>query len=483
MDKAAWHLVRKRRVSRSPPKWVLIAIAIATSSFVRAAATSLPFPATLIAQFDASSITGVSSGSPISSWTDSIGGISATETNSAHYPTYLSNRINGLPGVKFGGNADLCMPLTNPIQAAIDGARSIFGSGYTIFITFKTLGPVTRGTIIGASAGFARGFHVYADGSNVGEHTLFANIPYSGQTSFSTVALETFSTGTHSSGGNKNLSLIYVNGGAVASTTTPNQTTDGHQICIGGQSLKIYGNVEVYDIVAWASPLTPPQLKQVEQWAVRRYGLPAPWAGSSAYNVFFGDSITEGVGATGGIVNQPCCLTARLLGLQLGQWDCLGIGGISTSSMSLLAPSWVDPMPAMLNMKVNLVGFEWFNQGGAPAIRFDKALSFLRARKMVANLRTVWGTSTSYKGDPDANRASYDNAFDSNTANIQSYIDSYMRLHDNAEIGRIEPPSSWSTYCPTCTPAYFSDGIHPNSAGYGDLAKIYAAGIKALPQR
>ena len=422
--------------TRSWSKRVLIAIGFVIANFTSGKTAGLPSPTTLIAEFNATSITGISNGSTIDRWTDRIGGISATEVSPAHYPIYLSNQINRLPGVKFGGNADLCMPLRNPIQAAVDGARAVSGTGYTIFITFNTLGSVAHGTIIGASTGFAQGFQVYADGTHVGEYNLFGNIPYSGQSGLSTIALETFPTGTYSSGVNHNLSLFYVNGGAVWSTPTLNATTDGHQICIGGRSLNNYGNVEIYDIIAWASPLTPPQLKQAEQWATSRYGLPTPWAGLPAYNVFFGDSITEGAGVTDGIVNQPCYLTAQLLDLQLGQWDCLGIGGISTSNMSLLAPSWVDPMPSTLKMRVNLVGFEWVNQGGAPPIPFNNALSFLKARKKVTNLRTVWGTSTSYKNDPDANRAAYDSAFDANTSNIQSYVDSYMRLHANAQLGR-----------------------------------------------
>ena len=435
---------------------------------------------------------GVPNNTTFGTWTDSVNGILAQQGTSAHYPTFLTNQANGLPGVVFGGNAALCMPLSNVLQSALDAANAGTNAGVTIFITFKTLGSVAHGTIMGASTGLAQGFDLYADGTSVGEYNLFGGVPYAGQTSLSTIALVTFAKGTYSSGANQQLSLFYVNGGSVWTTTTISQGVDGHQICIGGQSLNTYGNVEIFDIVAWGVPLTTAQIMQAEQWTATKYGFSVPWAALSSVDVFFGDSITLGAGTTGGVANTPCWLTASSLSLTLGQWDCLGVGGISTENMTVLAPTWVDPIPAAIAKTVNLIGFEWVNSVQTYPAAFNDAVTYLTARRAISGLKIVWGTSYSYNGDPNTNRESYDSAFDNNTNNVQSLIDSYMPLHTDTGLGLATGAvlgSSWQTYCTNgvggCTQStytpLFADGRHPNNLGVSSYqVPDFLAGIAGL---
>jgi hypothetical protein len=444
-----------------------ISTACAQNSFAGNLGTQLPLRSSIVAEFNATSIMGVANGATFNSWTDAVNGIVASQSKSGQYPIYRADRLKGLASVEFDGSADLCLPSSNAAQAAID-SRS-----YTIFIVFRTLGPSSTGALIGAATGCCNEFWYYADGTSVGEYNVFTGIPYSGQSSFSTLGGTAFASGTYSSGQNGALQIIYVNGGAVMTSAITPPGTGGNRICIGVTNTSYYAKAEIFDIVIWRGPLTPPQYKLAQMWADDRYGQSHPWAGISAYNVFFGDSITAGVGVTSPAQTGPY-LAAHTLGLLYGQWDNIAIGGITTSDMNKLAPTWVDPIPTTISRKINLVGFEWFNENSAfaPPKPFNDAQIYLQSRKLVSNVRTVWGTSTSYNGDPSLNRKSYDSAFDSVR---KTNIDSYMPLHDNQAIGLTGPPSSYMTH-----PANWSDGVHFSASGYSFLAAAFVSAIQAL---
>ena len=287
--------------------------------------------------------------------------------------------------------------------------------------------------------------------------------------------------------------------------------------------------LEVFDAILWSAPLNPEQVMQFQHWADYTYGQSDPWTGLSTYNVFYGDSLTAGSGSNAGY-SWPY-LAAQSLGLSYGQWMNLGIGGINTASMDTIASAgiasgggWIDPLPAYLGKPVVMAGFEWYNEALAnpPPGPYNATQTFLSNRRLVSNLKIVWGSSTDYN-DVDANRLSYDAALDTacasspgtsvlNYPTICSNMDAYVAIHNDPAIGCESPTSttacnglsasSYETYCSptlaatcTTTPYYWhGDGLHLigqagvdcgycilSSSPPSGLAADIVAGIQALP--
>lgn len=428
-----------------------------------ALSTSLPYPANIVAHFDASTL-GLTNGTSVASWADSVNGIAATQTSGSQ-PTYVTNRLNGLPSVQFSGTSQwLAIASPGVLKTAIDSLD------YTIFIVFRTLGS-GGGALFGASVGNSS-MQIVADGTNVSSNAAFSGftVPYASQTSFSSLGLTAFnSTPTFSSTGQ--LQSFYVNGGAVGTTAIDPPGIGSNTITLGSSFNSSSGNAkaEIFDIIVWQGPLTAASMMQVHRWACNKYAQTPPWQGIKALNVFFGDSIMAGVGGTN-LMNSAPYLAAQALGLSYGQWHALGVGGINTSKMMMLAPSWIYALPSACRLPVNVIAFEWVNEGGSPPGPFNDGQSFLAACKAVSGIKTVWGTSTGYSGDPSTNRNTYNSAFDSaSTTNI----DSYMPFHNDTNIGNSTAFAN--------NPSNFSDTIHLSNAGYVLLGTLLKNGIQALP--
>jgi hypothetical protein len=202
-----------------------------------------------------------------------------------------------------------------------------------------------------------------------------------------------------------------------------------------------------------------------------KYGQAYPWAGVSAFNTFFGDSILEGVGQSD-VAHQAPYLAAQSLGLSFGQWHNIAVSGINTNDMNLLAPTWIDPIPGLIGKTHNVSGFEYHNQSFATAnaaVMKAKAQTYLADRKLIANQRTVWGTSTSEGADPIALRAAYDSLFDGDHA---TNIDSYVAIHNDAHVG---VDGAYVTF------SSGGDGVHLTDPTAPFLAATIVTGINALP--
>lgn len=429
--------------------------------------TQLPVQGSIVTHFDAATVA-IANGATVTSWTDTVNGIVANSTVGTG-PVYQTSSINSLPSVKFSGGG-LCIPTPGAMKTALDSGD------FTVFIVYKTFGAATSfGNLLGANAGSANIFY-YADGTNTGILGTWASttVPNSSQSTFSTLGSTAFNaTPSYSNSGK--FQSFYINGGAYTSTTTANAGTGGNTICLGSNNGNNFPvRAEILDLLVWSVPLTPPQYVQAEKWARDKYAQTYPWAALTAVNVFFGDSITQGVGASD-TVHQAAYLAAQTLGLSLGQWHNVAVGGITTSNMGVLAPTWVDPLPAMYGKKTNLVGFEWYNQSfvggcGAPC-PFNTAQTYVAARHLIANQRVVWGTSTAYSGDPNAGRNSYNSSFDATIPNAN--IDSYMAIHNNVQIG---DSSAYAAHT-----VNWSDGVHLSNTGQPFLATEFVNGIGALP--
>lgn len=446
------------------------------SSVQGTAAAALPAPQNIVAHFAASSITGVANNGAVASWADSINGITFAQATGADQPTYTTNRLNGLPSVKVNGSQWLTLPNASAGAMGI----AIDSQEYTAFVVFRVLGPGSGGGIFFSASVGASSFYFQADGTNVAFNRFFGNglVPYAA-TSYSTLGVSAWNNGgiltSPPYSGSGFLQQLYINGGAVSSLISIAPGSGGNPYVIGAQtSAGANGaNVEIFDIIVYNTHLTLPQYIQLQAWADGKYGQPHPWTGASAYNVFYGDSITAGDGGTGAVNAYPY-LVAQSLGLAYGQWSQMGIGSITTAHMTALAPTFIDPLPALLKMKVNVSSFEWVNAsgpGGPPAGPFADGQAYLTGRKAIPNLRTVWGTSTGYSGDPSANRNAYNADWDAIVPS--ALIDSYVALHNDSNIGT---PTAFAN-----NPANFADPFHLTNLGYTFLGNDFTTAIQALP--
>lgn len=356
-------------------------------------------------------------------------------------------------------------------------ATTIDSQVYTILIAAKTItssGTDPDSIFAAAVAGGGINFQYYSNGVTSGrfDNGQDHSATYAG-TSF-------FSLGSIEGGGlpTFNTDQWMLNGTSYFSTGNNVPTTNGHPFSLGGLSDNTNDwNGDIFEVLVWNVALTPAQYMQAEKWLCDKYGQPYPWAGMAKFPVFWGDSFTAGVGATGTAqgsiaANTPAYLTAQSLGLTYGQYQALGIGGISTTQMTAMTPTYINPIAAQFGGKIGVITWEWANDETATT---TDGAAFLAALKAGTNVQTVFGTSSSSTNyDPSTNRATFDSAWDAIWAGAKTNIDSYMPIHTDAHIG---VNGSYATYS---TPTG-GDGLHLTNATYPYLAAIYVTGFQALP--
>jgi hypothetical protein len=118
--------------------WARCWMAVGLLPVFAASARAQPVPgATLWLRAD--SLTGVSSGAGIATWTDSSGaGNAATQTTAGSRPTYQTGQLNGKPVVRFNGSTQF-MNLPDPFAAGFSGSNTPI-SVYVVAKTTNTTG-------------------------------------------------------------------------------------------------------------------------------------------------------------------------------------------------------------------------------------------------------------------------------------------------------------------------------------------------------
>lgn len=423
----------------------------AVSALFTASAAELPQLANLVARWSADAITPVADGTAISSWTDSVGGYTATQATGIRQPLYKVGTLGGKPSLLFNGSwMDAGRPAA--VAAALDGTER------TVFIVFKTNGTTSNGMLFNTSPAGGGAFMLVADGTNAGRFSV--TVPHA-STAFSTLgSIKATGAGAYRTA---------VNGSQVYLNDTDPTTSSGNNIYFGGiLNSTFMVNAHIFDILVWNKALTAAELLQAQAWACDKYSQTYPWAAFSDFIVYAGNSLTQGSGALG--ANSYPYKTSQSLARPYGSWTNIAQGGTTMPTIDAVCAVHADPLPSQLGKTVKIAAFEYYNQrlSGAAAVEASSR-TFLANRK-AAGLVTVFGTSLSHSGDPDATRITFDAAFDADQTNI----DSYVPLHDNALIGNT---SAYATNSAT----YWSDAVHLNSAGYTVLAGLMTTAIQALP--
>ncbi len=437
---------------RSPLKQAVYNPLLKIGSTAGGGAPALPQAGAILEDFDARSIT------PQADNTNLVGGWPGTKGVSGAgtvggTPKYrnAANGVGGLPAVEFAGGSD-CIDYGQPaaIKAAID-ARVI--TKITVYLTIGTPG---FGCIV-SHGGSDSGSFQYADGVNAGRFGAPANgsnIPYPDQTTFGFSSVVTDAAfplggipGVEYTGANGSTLNTYV--GALSGVMGTGVLAFGN--VVSGSGVPFTGRIARH--IIWGVALTPTEVMQAYVAICAEAGQVPKFQGQADYRVFDGDSITASVAVTSDITETYPWKAAQTMGLAVGQWSCLAIGGADFAGViTPLAPTRITNLPAVVGRQVKVAVFEWRNQAGADPGPRNNANAYCTATRS-ANVLVHMSTSTSASNDPDANRTAYNASWDAAHANVDGYCD----LHTDTFIG--------VSGAEAANPTYFADGVHPTALG------------------
>lgn len=313
-----------------------------------------------------------------------------------------------------------------------------------------------------------------ADGSVVGLNTKASTqAPHTSQTSWGTWGVASqpaLTTRAHT--------MLAINGGYLGgnNSTTGNTSGTGH-IGLGAcarsdGAFSNYWNGDLQDVLIWPRMLTAAEMIQVQMWACDKYTQAYPWSAYSNLMVFSGDSLTAGAVASNVVTasSYPYKLMQDA-GRPYGAWTNIGVRSFTIDELTARDTAWTDPIPSLIGKPTTLCAWEWYNQksDGHPGV-YNKALTYIAARKAVANQRIVWGTSTCYNV-ADASRVSYNSAMDAAGLVANNLAQGYVPIHNNSFIG-VE-----GAYA--ANPTYYSDTIHMSDIGYTAMKALFDAELVA----
>ena len=430
--------------------------------------TPLPQSANIVFNMKADSLS-LSDGATVSSWTDSTAN-ALTFTGTG---TFKTNQLGTKPCIRFNGTAGNYMTATRA-GTALDTALTSQIS--TVMIVGKSFGTNSIGCMFGSSAGGNSCFYVVdgtqgnsAIGRYAGNTTTLAAPAVNAANMF---VMASTSTKPYAIGSGTGFEQTFLNGSCVASNVAPSPAPNQTTFSIGAVSAgSLRALVDIFDIVVWDRRLTPQEVFQATSYFYEKYGQTKPWAAVSNIVIYDGDSITAGVGATGGVVGNYPYKSAQTLGLAYGQWTNVAVGGITVTNMQGKLAEW-SGIGALLGKGQRVAAFEYYNQRGNSAAAIQTAdNAYIAAVRALPNTKIAWGTSTGHSGDPDATRIAVDSYYDTNGPTL---ADSYVALHTNVDIGDYTAYSRNSAL-------YWSDTVHLNGAGYTILSSLMTPGISAIP--
>jgi hypothetical protein len=226
----------------------------------------------LVADWNAEDIA-QADGTAVTTWTDNVGSIAATQATAAKKPTYKTAVYNGKAAVRFDGSDDY-------LDAGRVAALEL--SSYTIVGVWKKLGA-------GAGSSADQVFNNYGyDGSNSHGYILDANSSYTGALYNYTgsggvrVLNYTTSDGIHVIAATHQTASGAIFEEGVSKDTDSVSTAVGYDTTnkvmfgerwLSGAPAGEYGNVDICRILVYNSVLSDEQIEQISCWAITEYGI------------------------------------------------------------------------------------------------------------------------------------------------------------------------------------------------------------------
>lgn len=328
----------------------------------------LPAAGAIVARWSASTIPAQPDGAPLAAWTDAVGGVAAVAPTLAARPTYRTGGAGGRAFVLFDGDRLLDAGADNPVAAACHSGAS------SVLLVCRNVRPSGFGFLFTATP--STGYNLFHNGGDAGFFGQgLQRAPYAG-TGLTTLCY---------TGGVPDplLGRAYINATCLCAQGKV-VSAPGDRVATGGSpALGFVGaRAEVYEMIVWSRALSAAEVVQAERWVRDAHAAPYSWAGAP-FRVFHGDSITNGIDATGALLNYPARVAARK-GWPIGSWTNLSHGGQSMRGLDAEARVDIDPMVAVLGATpLHLAAWEWFNQRGAADSRGD-TVAYCAARLVLA---------------------------------------------------------------------------------------------------
>ena len=442
-------------------------------------ATTLPSAANIVARWSADAILPQADNSALASWTDSVNGLVAAEASNR--PKYRTNLFNGRPGIEFTAANGHQLVLPRASAAAINTAMA--NQQYAVMIVARSKSnSAGSGFVFSTGGGDAPVLSLMFDGSEIGrQFSAGSKILYAAQT-LTTLGY----TGTNvpinpQTGG---MERVFVNGSCVATQIAYPPSGGSGNYGFGSDGARGYFfDGFLFDVVVWNKELTQLDWLQAEKWVREKYGQAYPWASVATFDVFHGDSITQGLGADRPYYSYPT-YAAATLGKTLGQWTNLGIGGQTIAECDARAALEVDGIAAITGKPTRLAFIEFFNsanRGGLTGAQCAAATATYLANRRGAGIgKIALGTCTGSGGSGQANAVQAKKAaFVAGLLGLSpSLYDALVRVDQNASVGVDGAYANTTDY-------FNADGVHlygkavtPN--GYNVLAGLMATGMAGL---
>lgn len=433
-----------------------------------ASAAQLPQNGYVVARWSSDAITPQTDNTNLSTWTDSIGGVVATQGTGAAQPKYRTARLGGKPSVRFNGAQWLPIATPGALKTAIDSGN------YTMMIVCNNAGASTVGGLITSQSAGGNNPIWFVDGARTGRYSGNTTRMAAAHTAAAFTVMGTTGWPSGTFGGTNPVERAYINGTCFASAIS-GIPVSAFTWAIGASATgSLPVTADIYEIIVWSKALTAAEVLQVQIAMCDKYSQAYPWAGLSKFRVFDGDSISAGYGGASfsNVTNYYGNKMAASLGLSFGQYTTTAIPSYTLNQMASKATTDIDTIQAVIGTPVRLMAFEWYNSRGAsPA---TGAQTYVQARKAAGINQVMWGTSTDDLSH-DANRTTYNNAVVAGA--IGWGADALVQLHLDASIGAIGACPSGSPF----TPYFDTDGLHLLDAGYTVLQGLWQTADAGMP--
>lgn len=458
--------------------------------------TALPKAAQIVDQMSADTLAPQADGSPVLS----LGGIkgvltlSTDPTNNAgvgRNPTYLNNRLNGKPSIKF--NSAIRQSLTFGRPAALVNALN--SSQGALMFVFKSLGAANQGrSPIFSNTTNNLDTWIINDGAISGKY--FDYLPNT-ETGFQTMMIVKDGTS------NPARHRVFINGSPVCYLTNGFNAGSAGDFLVGrgdnnanGGPGEFFTNFELLDMVVWGdTKITAKDGVQAHKWACDKYAQAYPWAGKQYFDVIAGDSIPSGAGFERPHVNVYTEIKASRSIQHGAGLMIVSVGGIDMASMQGQLADDLTGLDTLTGLPLRIVLGEWANQssssGYSQISATQNVLNSLQPFRTNGGKIGLWN-STAFGGSGggnDENSAGVTSAAGNARVNIYgpgikaltSLYDNFQDIAADTNIGVIGSCPYYPVQPQTPTNTYFQDNKHlTTAAGVPLLANYYKASFNAM---
>lgn len=413
-----------------------------------------------------------SDGTAVLRWEDQSGqGNHFTEATAT--PTKRNSGVNGAASVRFTSASSQRLSLAH---ASAGPLNTLQNGSYTVVLAVQLLTLAANGTWLAKGGSGDHRMYFFSPGAGTGFERLNAFGGYyggNGNSTFIAAGVPYIITYTFQlTGTNTGVETLRVNGlvlaqrtGSVPAVNTTVAWTIG---CGTSGSPAFFYNGDIAAAIMYDSVLSSTQIADIEGYLRTYLSSSFPTYEAGVRIVTEGDSITFGVGSTGGL-NWPTQMMTLLNRPIMVQNAAVSSTTITTTLPIFTRFSAVDT----LSIYTVFSGTNGINVGGETDVTMYAKLQTHCANARAAGYDKIVVFTclprTAFDATKEGYRLGYNTAIRNGFANRTLECDAVADVAANSTIGD-DPDAENLTY--------YTDGTHPTNAGYAIIAQIAADAIQ-----